>query len=735
VPAGLRKLFGRDRDVVELGQLIGEARVVTLTGPGGVGKTALALEAATQHAQDFADGVYIAELASVTDAAFIPSALAEVLSLRAQTGVAPTELVVRALAQQNALVVLDNCEHVLEAVSPIVDKLMHHCPGVTVLATSREALGVPGEHTYEVRPLPTAAGVLLFQEVLSQRHGAVAATPSDVAMVAELCDRLDGLPLAIELAAARTWSMPLDELFARLNERFRLLRGSRTVLPRHQTLRETVAWSYDLLTDTERRVFEQLSVFAGGFSLGAAEAVCADDAFDDIDVDTVVAGLVDKSMVVPDPSGRYLLLETLRQFGEERLRRHGDSERSRDRHLAHYARFVRAAHDGLLTASEHQWWQRLQGEWANIRAAFAWACQTGDIAAAATIAINLIGAAHWHDTGEPYSWAQQVLALPGADTSELAASILAANAWAAWERGELGAALELGRRALAVERPGQPNIDYYAEFAILSAAHFRGDVDQTSTFIDRAATRARHDNQTTLESIFVSARAIWLINQGRADEARVAASQARQLAGVSGNPSALTWAMDLEAWAMAGRDPSAALALLEEALALAQANDLTLAGWLAQFRLAPLLVENGRVGDAIDHVVAGLSSMRRRSSWMFARQILVEAAKLLHMSGDEEAAATVYGAIRSSNIMRLPEYAASAQSLHRTLAGTFGDDHLETLASYGERSPIERIVTLAESALVAQRSTTDTRPTAARDSSATSIAAEEDSGTLDVTES
>ena len=331
----------------------------------------------SRRAGDFADGIYVVELAPVADAGSVPLILGEVLSFRPQAGATPTELVIRALAQQHTLLVLDNCEHVLDVVSPLVGRVVHDCPAVTVLATSREALRVPAEHTYEVRPLLTDAAVQLFGELLAQHHGGFTVTASDVADVAELCDRLDCLPLAIELAAARARSMPLEELVARLNERFRLFRGGRTAAERHQTLRHTVGWSYDLLTDVQRSAFERLSVFAGGFTFRAAEAVCRNETVDDLEIDTVIAGLADKSMVAADLSGRYSMLETLRQFGEERLLDRGEATSTRALHLAYYVQFVRSAHDGLLTADEHLWWQRLQAEWANIRAAFSWACQIG----------------------------------------------------------------------------------------------------------------------------------------------------------------------------------------------------------------------------------------------------------------------------------------------------------------------------------------------------------------------
>lgn len=229
----------------------------------------------------------------------------------------------------------------------------------------------------------------------------------------EICDRLDGLPLAIELAAARAWTMPLADLASRLNEGFRLLRGQRRAKERHQRLRATVAWSYALLNADQQLVFDRLSVCVGGFTLAAAEAVAGADELIAVDVDDLVASLVDKSMILTDHSGRYLLLETLRQFGEEQLQVKGNPDRFRRAHMKYFTALAVAGHDGLQGPDEGVWWRRLLADWANIRGAFGWEVATQGVDASATIATQLIWVANWHDTGEPFLWIDTVGELPG----------------------------------------------------------------------------------------------------------------------------------------------------------------------------------------------------------------------------------------------------------------------------------------------------------------------------------
>ena len=343
----------------ELARLVAElpARpMVTLTGVGGVGKTRLATEAARAAAGEFPDGVWLCELAPVADPDAVAHAVATTLAVRRQEGLSMLDSVVDALRGRRLLLILDNCEHVLDAAAELARRVTASCPTVALLATSREPVGVAAERVWAVPSLDAAVeGVELFCDRAAAADAAFSPTEADRAVIAAICGRLDGIPLAIELAAARVRSMTPTEMAGRLDDRFRLLRGGRRGgLERHQTLRATVQWSHQLLTGQERALFDRLAVFAGGFDLDSAEAVCADDTIDPLDVGDLLAALVDKSMVVADrhgPRTRYRLLETLRQYGEERLAEDGELAPLRDRHLDHY---LATARQGEPTGRGHR---------------------------------------------------------------------------------------------------------------------------------------------------------------------------------------------------------------------------------------------------------------------------------------------------------------------------------------------------------------------------------------------
>ena len=326
LPAPPTSFVGRDAQITELVALVGQRRLVTLTGVGGVGKTRLSIQVAAELTPRFADGVWFVELAPVADAAAVPDTVATALGVTPLAGMSVIDSLALALSGRRLLIVFDNCEHVIDAAARVVDAILAHTTTVSIITTSREPLGISGEHTWPVPPLDvdegvTSPAVSLFVE------RATAATPDfsldgpgTVEAVTEICQRLDGIALAIELAAARMVSMSAEEVRDRLGDRFRLLAGGRRGLERHQTLRQAVSWSYDLLTDDERSVLECCSVFADGFDLEAISvAYGSDDEFLMLDL---VEGLVRKSLLLAKRHGgrtRYRALETIRQFGEERL--------------------------------------------------------------------------------------------------------------------------------------------------------------------------------------------------------------------------------------------------------------------------------------------------------------------------------------------------------------------------------------------------------------------------------
>jgi predicted ATPase/class 3 adenylate cyclase len=413
LPHALTDWFG---PVAELQRRVGDLgrrRLVTLTGPGGVGKTRLAIEIGVLVGDDFPDGIWMVDLAPVPDPDSVHAAVASTLGVLPQQGMGTLEAILEWIHKRRLLLVLDNCEHVLPPVVSVTSAIMGSNEAVTVLATSREPLGLSGERVVPVPPLEPHDGIELFCDRAVAVDASVAFSEDDRTTIGAICARLDGIPLAIELAAARSRSLSPADLLARIDDRFRLLRsGGRGGLERHQTLRATVSWSYRLLEAAEQALFDRLSVFAGGFDLAAAEAVCTAEPIDELEVVDLLGALVDKSLVVAtrfEGSTRYRLLETLRQYGEERLEERGETLVTRDRHLAHYVAVAKHAYE--LWMSERYW----QGaavfdrEWDNFRAAHTTALMTGDFVRAEAILGATYGPSMHEQHFEFLEWAERTL--------------------------------------------------------------------------------------------------------------------------------------------------------------------------------------------------------------------------------------------------------------------------------------------------------------------------------------
>ncbi|MEO6469092.1 MAG: BTAD domain-containing putative transcriptional regulator, partial [Acidimicrobiia bacterium] len=384
IPEPLTTLVGRDAERAELTHLVTEARLVTLVGPGGVGKTRLALEVARDASADLEFGGCLVELAPVGDPAGVKAAIAAALALPDPNRLAEM------IGDREMLIVLDNCEHVIAIAAEVAEDLLGHCPALRILATSREGLRVGGETIWPVPPLGTDDAVTLFVGRATAAGTGLELSADDRAVVADICTRLDGLPLAIELAAARTRAFPVHQIRERLNDRFRLLTGgSRTALARQQTLRAVVDWSYELLFDDEQRVFERLSVFPGGCDLATAEAVCADDDVAAADLADHLHALVDKSLVVAISTGtelRFTQLQTLAEYGMERLAERGDAVRLRDAMAGHYAELCAQSAAAYTGDTQRAWLTAIDQEHDNLRAGLEWAVANDDADTALTIA-------------------------------------------------------------------------------------------------------------------------------------------------------------------------------------------------------------------------------------------------------------------------------------------------------------------------------------------------------------
>jgi non-specific serine/threonine protein kinase len=391
LPAPLTSFVGRERELAEVERLLGTTRLLTLTGVGGGGKTRLALQVARAVLARYPDGVWLVELAALADPALVPQAAAAALGVQEQAGRPLRDTLVAALKARELLLVLDNCEHLLVGCAELAETLLQACPRLRVLATSREPLRVPGEVAWRVPSLTLPAAqqeaaledllhcesVRLFDERARSALPAFAVAEQDPGALAYLSRRLDGIPLAIELAAARVSALSVAQLATRLDGYFRLLTGgSRTALPRQQTLQATLDWSHALLAEAERVLFRRLAVFAGGLTLEAAEAVCAGDGLDEAAVLDLLSGLVDKSLVLAEVGEaglvRYRLLEPLRQYARDHLRAAGEAERVQERHAAWYLALAEQAEPELCRPGKTASFERLESELDNIRAGLEW---------------------------------------------------------------------------------------------------------------------------------------------------------------------------------------------------------------------------------------------------------------------------------------------------------------------------------------------------------------------------
>ncbi len=472
-PGNLRphttSLVGRESELAELLEMVKAHRLVTLTGVGGVGKTRLATEVAARLGDEFPDGVWFFELAAVTDPAAVPDAVTAVLGITQQPGKSLNDSVAAALEGRVGLLVFDNCEHVRDAAADLVEAILAHSATVRVLATSREGLGVADEQLWLVPSLEVRAGIdsaavtLFVERARSVASRFSVAEANQAAAVVDICRRLDGIPLAIELAASRMASMTASEVRDRLDQRFRLLVGSRRGLERHHTLRHAVAWSYDHLDEEEKSLLERCSVFAGGFDLQSACAVGGFDGSDDYAVLDLLDALVRKSLLVADRSSgrtRFSMLETIRQFAEEQLVARGEAaaDQVRSAHARYFAgreADILALWDSPRQREAYDWFAT---ELANLRTAFRCAADCGDLDVAAPIATYAALLGLMVENYEPVTWAEELIE-PASAVGHLRLASLYVVATQCWMVGRIDQAVrysEAGQPVFLKKREGVP---------------------------------------------------------------------------------------------------------------------------------------------------------------------------------------------------------------------------------------------------------------------------------------
>ena len=514
LPRQLTRFIGRESEVAACSKLLATSRLLTLTGTGGIGKTRLSLEVAQQTLDAYPDGVWLVELAPLRDAEFVPHAIASVLGIFAQAGRPLVDAIVGHLSARRLLIVMDNCEHVLQACAHLAKRLLEAAGRLTIMASSREPLHLAGETAYSLpalsipdvhslEALADSDAVRLFVDRAIAAQPDFSLTKENASSVGAICARLDGIPLAIELAAAHVRALPVDAIAQHLADRFRLLKiGDRTVAPRHQTLRAAVGWSYELLSTPEQSVLQRLAVFVGGWTLDAAEAVASGASVEAADVLDLHNRLVGKSLVVPNQDrDRWSLLETVRLYAAERLAAGGDAETVRVRHFEHYLGIAEAAAARVGTASE-DWWRRLDVDRENLRAAYAWSSQAQDRARAQLRFLIPLGGwlcANKFDLGEPIMG--EVLAHPDAQPRDvLRCRALLAAGYLCYYQGTYEVALGYLEEGLAIAREiDHPECIAGALGNLGAVAHGLGDLAASRRYLVDALPAARRcGNPVTL---------------------------------------------------------------------------------------------------------------------------------------------------------------------------------------------------------------------------------------------
>ena len=561
LPAQLSSFIGREGEVTEIKQLLADTRLLTLTGAGGCGKTRLALRVATDLLSEYADGVWLVELAPVTDPDMVTQLAAEALSIREQPKRSLLDTLADHLRSKRLLLVLDNCEHLLDACARLAGALLKTCLNLRILATSREAIGVPGESIWQVPSLTTPEhGATMSPESLCQFEAirlftdrAVAVQPRFVLTsaiapaVARICWRVEGIPLAIELAAARMSALSAPQIADRLQDSFDLLsHGKRTALPRHQALRATIDWSYALLTDAERRLFQRLAVFAGGFDLEAAENVCVAEGIKREQILDLLTQLVEKSLVlVHEHHGqtRYRMLEPIRQYAQDQLAQSGAAPTVQGEHVQYFLRLGQQIEPRLLGSEQRHGLDELETEHANLLAALAWAAEHEPEAA-----LKLSNALGWFwekrgSLAEGREWFMRTIAQSPATLADLRGeAYVRAGRLACWQ-GDYDQAVALTEKGLRLcEQSGSRRWVGLALNNLGAVAAYRGELDRAGTLLEQSLSIGKDLSDSDLVWRSLGDFGVVAMVQGDYERARDLVGQAALIGRQRGDEDAV-WIM------------------------------------------------------------------------------------------------------------------------------------------------------------------------------------------------
>jgi predicted ATPase len=687
LPVDLSAFVGREHEMAAIAGLVRSARLVTLTGVGGVGKTRLAVQVAAGMLDEFPGGVWFVELAPLIDPALVASTVASCIGAAPAPGADPAEVACRFLAQRRALLVVDNCEHVIDAAAALADKVVRAAPRIRVLATSREPLSVKGESAWRVPSMtveqdgePSDAVVLFVQRAAEARPGFSLDIAAERDAVVQVCRRLDGIPLAIELASARVRMMSTAQLALRLDERFRLLTlGGRGAVPRQQTLEAAIDWSYELLSPQEQGLFDLLGVFSGDFDVAAVAAVAGIDEFDALDL---LGELSDKSMVEADAvRDRYRLLETLRQYAWGRLVATSRLATARDDHAAYY--MTLAGDQARLMAipgRQVEALDRLDLDYDNLRAALSHLIDQRQADASARLARRLIGLFNIRHPREGHQWLQQVVAISNALPATARARLLADAAFAALNAGDRPAEEQLAQAAVDIGGQAAPAVAHW----ILASAQVQGGDPGAVAQARLAVAKAASVNDVTTQVAASSTLAQALALAGDELGAREQIAEAVSMADRLGNPAMIAAAYTVcgEALGYLGHSGEA-VAMFAKGLASVQEGGPQI---MTHLRTAYVL-ESDDWGEAVRLLLIALPDAREQLSGVNQLSPLVAAAKTLAHSGEPELAATLMGTVHhhggGSRLFGTPLDAQWRDRLVEQLRRVMGDDAMDEQLQLG----------------------------------------------------
>ena len=721
LPHQVTSFIGREREIVKIRRLLASARLVTLTGAGGCGKTRLAQEVGAGLMERFSDGVWWVEMATLSEPGLVPQAVASALSVAEQPGRLPTDTLVDYLRPKCLLLLLDNCEHLRSVCANLADTLLRSCPHLRILATSREALDLTAETRWRVpslslperHPLTSVKHLMKYEAVRLFHDRARAAEPTftlsdqNTRVVVEVCARLDGIPLAIELAAARVAVLAVDQIAARLDDRFRLLTGGSQRVPRQQTLQATMDWSYGLLPEPERILLRRLSVFAGGWTLEAAEGICSGEEVGASGVLDLLTHLVNKSLVVAETragEARYRLLETVRQYGLDRLVESGEAAGMRTRHLDWYVALAEGAYPEL---SEYEWecreaaLQRLQTEHDNLRGALAWSLE-----AEPEVGLRLGGALgrFWsasNQFAEGRAWLTRALERTKGISNLVRARALRHAGLLAHTQGANREAAALAEEGVVLGRQVEDNEVLAGSLSVLGFAHsMMGNYERAAGLFEEARGLYQELGDRVHVADMVRNRAGTAAWQGDYPRASTLAEEAVGLFRESGAQWGIAYSLSTLGWVRyQQRDYPQAVKLLEESVSLFRELKATQGKARALTRLARVLRQAGNPERALQLYEECLIL-----SWDFGIQwaVLDNLHGMAGMSASEgrfDQAARLFGAAealfeRVDYSLPLPDRADREDAV-RTIHAALGDAPFSALWAEGRAMMLEQAIEYA----------------------------------------